>query len=410
MSTNTDGHSSTEKLSTKEDGVPTVTVNSVEIGSEGSLLQHLNERKVLAKIDLRLVPVITAVYLLTFLDRVNIGNAALFGLKEDLNLKGNEYNAALVIFFVPFTIFEVPSNVLLKKFKPHVWLSLGLFSFGVVTVLQGLTQNYSGILATRFFLGLLEAGILPGCVYLISMWYRRSEAQKRYSFFFASCNLAGAFGGLLASAIGNLDGVRGFRGWRWVFILEGLLTCVCAVVFFFLIVDFPEDANWLTPGEKIFVQARLKEDVGRSGINDRMSYGHVWKVLKDYKTILSGFMYLGITGAGYSLYYFSPTIIQALGISTPLRTQLLSVPPYALGFAYSMFIAALSDRFAHRFCFILLSACMTLTGFGILLAVHDRPKLEYAALHLAATGAFCVVPMISCWVAMNGLSPSLSSS
>ncbi|KAK5001704.1 High-affinity nicotinic acid transporter, partial [Cryomyces antarcticus] len=108
-------------------------------------------------------------------------------------------------------MFEIPSNLLLKKLKPHIWLSACMFLFGLTTVCQGLVQNYSGLLATRFFLGLFETGMFPGCFYLIGMWYKRSEAQKRYSFFFSSTTLAGAFGGLLASAIGKMDYMRGYR-------------------------------------------------------------------------------------------------------------------------------------------------------------------------------------------------------
>lgn len=99
--------------------------------------------------------------------------------------------------------FEIPSNILLKKLSPRIWLSICGIGFGAVMVFQGLTQNYSGILATRFFLGLFECGMFPGCFYLLSMWYKRSEAQKRFTFFFCSTSLAGAFGGLLASAIGK---------------------------------------------------------------------------------------------------------------------------------------------------------------------------------------------------------------
>lgn len=106
--------------------------------------------------------------------------------------------------------------MLLKRFKPHVWLSACMFLFGFTTIMQGIVKSYSGLLATRFFLGFFETGMFPGCFYLIGMWYRRSEAQKRYSFFFSSTTLAGAFGGLLAAAIGKMSGLRGYAGWRWV--------------------------------------------------------------------------------------------------------------------------------------------------------------------------------------------------
>jgi hypothetical protein len=117
---------------------------------------HTTEKKLMAKIDLRVIPFLCILYLLAFLDRVNIANARSFGLVKDLDLKNVEYNTALTIFFVPYVAFEIPSNVLMKKLKPHIWLSGCMFMFGVVTVCQGLVQNYSGLLATRFFLGFFE--------------------------------------------------------------------------------------------------------------------------------------------------------------------------------------------------------------------------------------------------------------
>jgi MFS family permease len=156
-------------------------------------------------------------YLLAFLDRVNIANANVFGLSKELNIvNGTKYNTALVIFFVPYIIFEIPSNIILKKLKPRVWLSFCMFGFGLITMCQGFVKSYSGLLATRFLLGVFETGMFPGAFYLIGMWYRRHEAQKRYSFFFSSTTLAGAFGGLLASAIGKMDGLCGYMGWRHV--------------------------------------------------------------------------------------------------------------------------------------------------------------------------------------------------
>lgn len=147
--------------------------------------------------------------LLAFLDRVNIANAKSFHLATDLKLTGNQFNTALTIFFVPYILFEIPSNVILKKLHPRIWLSALMFMFGLISICQGLTQSYGGLLATRFLLGVFEAGMFPGCFYLIGMWYKRSEAQRRYSFFFSSTSLAGAFGGLLASAIGKMDGLKG---------------------------------------------------------------------------------------------------------------------------------------------------------------------------------------------------------
>lgn len=137
-----------------------------------------------------------------------------------------------------------------------------------------------------------------GSFYLIGMWYKRKEAQKRYTFFFASTTLAGAFGGLLASAIGKMDGVRGYLGWRWVFILEGILTCLVSFVIYFAIPDFPEDVKWLSETERAYVRARLQEDQGKSALERPITFKDVVNCFKDYKIFLGGLMYFGLIVPG----------------------------------------------------------------------------------------------------------------
>ncbi|KAL8880960.1 MAG: hypothetical protein Q9198_001736, partial [Flavoplaca austrocitrina] len=358
------------------------------------------ERRLLAKIDLRVIPVLSILYLLAFLDRTNIANASIFGLQSELRLQNTQYNTALTIFFVPYIVFEIPSNVLLKKLKPHLWLSVCMFGFGLVTICQGLVQNYSGLLATRFFLGLTETGMFPGSFYLIGMWYKRSEAQKRYSFFFGSTSLAGAFGGLLASAIGKMDGVQGYLGWRWIFILEGLLTCVVAFIFFFVIPDFPENAKWLTEEERQYVQVRLRKEQGRSAAERPIGFKDVVNVFKDYKIFVGGFMYFGLIVPAYSYAFFAPGIIQTYGYSR-IQTQLYSVPPWAASFTFAMVIAYFSDKIKHRFAFTIMPICLAIAGFGILIVVHDNHHLQYGALFMVAMGVYSAMPVIVCWFNMN---------
>src|ERR1700753_729086 len=182
------------------------------------------------------------------------------------------------------------------------------------------------------------------------MWYRRHEAQRRYSFFFNSTTLAGAFGGLLASAIGKMSGMRGYAGWRWIFILEGTLTCVVSFFFFFLLPDFPEKSTWLTPEEKAYVAARLEADQGKSAVDRKLTGRDILNVFKDFKVILGGISYFGLIVSAYGYAYFSPGIIQGYGYSA-IQTQLHSVPPWAAAFAFSLIIAYLSDKARNRFVF-----------------------------------------------------------
>ncbi|PSR73577.1 hypothetical protein PHLCEN_2v10496 [Hermanssonia centrifuga] len=380
-----------------------VEVSSLDGGSSvdyKTRFPHVDEKKVLRKIDLRVVPFVFIINFFTFLDRVNISNATLFGLKQDLKLQGNQYNTALLIYFVPYILLDIPSNVLMKRFKPHVWLTICMFGFGFVTIMEGLTKNFGGLLATRFFLGVFECAVFPGCLYLISMWYKRAEAQTRFTFFFSSNSLAGSFAGLLGYAIGHMDGMRGYRGWRWVFILEGTLSCVLAFVMFFLVSDFPEEASWLSEDEKAFVKARLQEDVGQSGRNEPVRLTHFVKLFKDYKSYLGAVMYFGLIVPAYSFAYFSPTIIQGLG-HTAITTQLLSIPPYFAAFVFGMIISAISDRLHHRFAFTMLGICIAIVGFSILFSVHNHTNVEYGALFLAAIGTYTAMPLALCWYSMN---------
>ncbi|EKM59629.1 uncharacterized protein PHACADRAFT_205854 [Phanerochaete carnosa HHB-10118-sp] len=394
---------SIEKQVTMADEKSVGDVSSLEHNAKGSYMAafpNIEESALMRKIDMRVIPFIFILNFFTFLDRVNISNAALFGLKQDLDLKGNEFNTVLLIYFVTYITCEMPSNMLLKHFKPHVWLPICIFGFGFVTIMEGLTKSYGGILVARFFLGFFESGIFPGCLYLISMWYRRAEASKRFTFFFHSNSLAGSFAGLLGYAIGHMDGMRGLHGWRWIFILEGTLTCVVAFALFFMISDFPEESAWLSEEEKAFVKARLADDVGDSGRDEKLKLADVLRPFRDYKSYLGALMYFGLIVPAYGFAYFSPTIIQGYGHSA-LVTQLLNIPPYFCAFVFGMTVAWLSDRLGCRFPFAMLGSCIGLVGFAILYAVHNSTHLEYAALFLAATGIYTAMPMVLCWCSMN---------
>ena len=157
--------------------------------------------------------------------------------------------------------------------------------------------------------------MFPGSFYLIGMWYKRTESQKRFSFFFSSTTLAGAFGGLLAAAIGNMNGMRGYLAWRWIFILEGCLTCVVAILFFFAIPDFPEDAKWLTEEERAYIKARLEVDQGPSAVARPIRLRDIINVFKDFKVFVGGFMYFGLIVPAYGYAFFAVGLLQFVAMS-----------------------------------------------------------------------------------------------
>jgi len=180
------------------------------------------EKKLVRRIDLFLLPTIWLMYLLSYMDRTNIGNAKIAGMADDLNLTSDQYSVTLVVFFVGYVIFEAPSNMILVRSRPSRYLPAIMAVWGVLTCCMAAIQSYHHLIVLRVFVGILESGFAPGILLIISSWYKREEQSKRFAVFISAAILSGAFGGLLAGAItGGLEGAHGLRGWRWLFIVEG---------------------------------------------------------------------------------------------------------------------------------------------------------------------------------------------
>ncbi|KAJ8121152.1 hypothetical protein ONZ43_g2327 [Nemania bipapillata] len=366
---------------------------------DGVVLPPVNETQLVRRIDFRVLPILFIVYVVSFLDRVNVSYALTLGLPEELGLKGSQPNVALTIFFIPFIIFEIPSNLLLKRFRPRFWLSFCVLVFGVVTIGQGFVQNYSSLLATRFLLGLAEAGIFPGSFYLISFWYKQEEAQKRFTVYWSSTIVAGAFGGLLSSAIANLGGVQGLSSWRWVFILEGILTVLVGVVALFSISDFPREAEWLTESERAFLLKKTQSDEPHTV---PITSADIKAFLLKPTNWLGALMYFSLLVSAYSVVYFVPSIVKGLGYNT-IQTQLHSVPPFAAALGFTIVSAYLSDKIRLRSPFIFLALALLITGLAILLTVHgtEHFSAEYAAISLTTMGSIGIGGHVVCWYVMN---------
>ena len=177
---------------------------------------------------------------------------------------------------------------------------------------MGLVHNFSGLMAVRFFLGFTECGLFPGIGYFLSCWYRRVEFGVRMAIFFSAAALAGSFGGLLAAAIAQMDGIGGKAGWSWIFILEGLATVVVGVASFWMVQDFPDDAKFLSSDEKKRVLRRLAADQQASAKHENFNMKYFWASVKDYKTYLYSIIYMGAAMPLYAFALFVPTIIQEL--------------------------------------------------------------------------------------------------
>jgi MFS family permease len=208
-------------------------------------------------------------------------------------------------------------------------------TWGIITVCQGLVHTHEALVGLRFLLGLFEAGFSPGAVYLISMYYKRYELQWRLSVFFSASILAGAFGGLFAYALAHMDGVGGYRGWRWIFIIEGLLTIVVVISLkaFGLLANWPESASFLTPHERALVLQRLSSDTGVDGEEigrlDTLNRKSLKRILRDWKIWVGALMYFGVVNTGYATSFFIPTILHEMGY-TAITSQVRSIPIFCV--------------------------------------------------------------------------------
>ncbi|KAF2118298.1 MFS transporter [Lophiotrema nucula] len=384
---------------TKQRGDATPSTSSeLEALASGSV----NEKKLLRKLDTRLLPAVSILYLLSFLDRSNVANARLEGLTTDLKMTGNQYLTGLTLYFLGYVLFEIPCNIILKRTTPKFWLPTLTIAWGVVATLMGVTQNLSGFFAVRFFLGVTESGLFPGVVYYLSMWYKRSERQYRISLFFSCASLAGAFGGILAYGISQMRNVGGYHGWRWIFILEGLATIVIAALAYLFISNYPTAVNWLSDDEKSYIQARLRADSDSTN-DEQFSWAEVWVACKDIKCWLYGFGFHTMSLPLYTLSLFLPTIIKDMGY-TAAQSQLLTIPPYALATIFTVFCAWYSEKLGRRAPFILFTSSLAIIGYIILLANENptkKPGVSYLGTFFAAVGIYPSVALVLSWPANN---------
>ncbi|KAI1632547.1 major facilitator superfamily domain-containing protein [Biscogniauxia mediterranea] len=359
------------------------------------------ERRLVRKIDLYVYPILFLVYMMSFLDRINISNARIQGMTEDLDLVGNRFNIALFVYFVPYILLEVPSNMVIKKVRPSIYLSSLMAAWGLVNMCMGFVQSYAGLVALRFFLGVLEAGVMPGIIYLTSMYYKRHEFQKRMSFFFCSTVVAGAFGGLLAYAIAHLGGRGGIAAWRWIFIIEGAATIVISVASAFLIVDWPEQCRFLSGAEKALLRLRLAADGTEAARMDTLDR-YAWaRILGDWKIWLGALVYMGVGITGYSVTFFMPTILLEFGWDAA-DAQVHTIPVYAASAVAMLLVAWLSDRLRHRYGFLMLGCVVSTAGYVVLLAQDGVGRdAKYAAVFLVSMGGFACTPMALAWLANN---------
>ncbi|OJJ57370.1 hypothetical protein ASPSYDRAFT_46519 [Aspergillus sydowii CBS 593.65] len=362
------------------------------------------------RLDLCIVPTVAVLYLFCFIDRANIGNARLAGLATDLNMEGNDYNQILSMFYISYIIFEIPSNICCKVMGPGWFLPLTTLLFGAASLATAFVHTVGQASGVRFVLGIFEAGMMPGIAYYLSRWYRRSELAFRLSLYLVTAPLAGAFGGLLASAILRLDHFGGLHTWRMIFAIEGIVTIGVAIIAFFTLTDRPETARWLTQEEKDLAIARLKaERVATTEVLDKIDKTKMLRGALCPVTLSTAFIFLldNITVQG--LAFFAPTIVQTIyPDATVIQQQLHTVPPYIVGAFINLVIPFLSWRWDNRMLFFVLSPLLMISGYIMFLASTDG-KVRYSATFLIASGAFPFGALCNAHVSNNVVSDTARS-
>ena len=294
-------------------------------------------------------------------------------------------------------MFEPATNVMLKLFRPSIFLPIIMMLWGICMTTMGLTHNFSGLMAARFFLGLTEAGLFPGVNYYLSCWYTRNEFGVRAAIFFSAAALAGSFGGLLAYLLEKMDGLGGKQGWAWIFIIEGLGTFLIGIASFWMVHDFPDTAKFLSPADKARVLRRLKADKQSSAEHESFRWEYLIAAIKDPKTYLSCIVYMGADGALYAFSLFLPTIIDGLGTYSTIQSQLLTIPPYAAATILTVVIGFVADRTQRRALCNLCTSSLGIIGFGMLVGAQNAGTryagtFLYTSLFLPALCGPAIVP------------------
>ena len=351
------------------------------------------QRKIMWRIDRRLVLTLGFLYCVSLMDRTNTGIAAIAGMSVDLVLIKNRYSIIVLLFFITYVLLQPPATVVLRKVGPRAFLPTITVLWGLTMLCAGFVKTWTDLIAIRLILGVFEAGFFPSCAYLLSCWYPRYELQKRNAVFYLIGSMASAFAGILAYGFSQLKNhgsgpewwgqhygptkahpkikpgiLPGIAGWRWIFILQGVLTCVLGLGAYFLIVDFPEKASktglgfkFLNQKEVDFVVARIEKD-RHDAIPEEFRIGSYLKNALDLKVWGFAFLFGLTTTNTYAIAYFLPIILNdGMGFDVA-ASQCLIAPPYVLAAILMYIVAYYGDKWHLRSPFILANGCLLLIG------------------------------------------------
>ncbi|KAI1615078.1 retrograde regulation protein 2 [Exophiala viscosa] len=383
-------------------------------GTESKEYTDEEENAVVRKLDRKLVLFLAFLYLLSFLDRSNIGNARIAGLEQDLSLSSAKYDWLLTAFYITYIAFEW--MILLYRLIPaHAYISICVLSWGVVASLQSLATSFPQLLILRAFLGITEAAFGPGVPFYMTLFYKRSELAYRVGLQISAAPLATSFASSLAWVIVKLSQNGPIAPWRVLFLVEGFPSVLTAVAAWYYIPDSPAKARYLTPRERKVAVMRLQSEQHHShAFEDSASHGinvkDVLATVRDPKSYLTALMFLSVNVSFSSLPVFLPTIINSMSFS-PLASQALAAPPYLFAFFFVLAVGRYSDKIPDsRSLFLMGAALLSAVSYaGIALAglLHESIgeagsiTIRYVAVYGAAMGLFASVTLIITWTLNN---------
>jgi MFS family permease len=345
------------------------------------------EGRVYRKVDLRIVPFLFLCYILAYLDRVNVGFAKLQMLKE-LSLSDAAFAGGAGIFFIGYFFFEVPSNVLLKKYGARMWIARIMISWGVISACMIFVKGQWSFYGMRFLLGLAEAGFFPGVIFYLTLWYPSKLRSTRTAWFVAAIAVSGVVGNPISGWImDSLSGAAGLAGWQWLFLSEGIPSVLVGFVVIFYLESSIEEAKWLTSEEKALLVRNLEaEDQHKTQhkLSDAFASGKVWVLCAIYFTLMIGL---------YGIAFWLPTIVRAFGMKGYLRVGLVTAIPYGAAVIGMIFLSNHSDKTGERRLHYVVNVLAGAAGLILSGVFASTPVLAIIFLSMGTLGVIGSMPL-----------------
>src|SRR6201988_162185 len=352
----------------------TITANGAKSAIETSTIRA---------ISWLLIPFLILAYFLAYLDRVNLGFAALT-MNADLKFSPLVFAWGAGIFFIGYFIFEVPSNLALEKFGASRWIARIMVTWGIISACMALGSGVWSFYTLRFLLGVAEAGFFPGIILYLPHWYPAEYRARFMAAFAIAVPLSTVIGAPISGLLLGLDGVMGLKGWQWLFILEGIPSVLLGLVTWFYLTDKPAKADWLSAEQKAWLKARLDAENAAKEAVHRLSLG---QALSLPRVIVLSVIYFGFVGALYGMQFWLPQIVKAFGL-TNAQTGFVTAIPYVFGTIAMILWARHSDATRERVMHVGTPLLLTAAALAVC-GYMDSPYDTMVALVVAAIGVFC---------------------